>query len=58
MAIEDHPLWNDWSVAFDIKNEAEKRYYEAKMRNDPALDAAKHDYDKALRSYDEIAAKL
>ena len=60
MAVEDHPKFDAWSKAFDWRNEAERRYNEAKMQRRPEgeIRAAKIDLDKAQAAYDLIADNL
>ena len=60
MAVEDHPKFDAWSKAFDRRNEAERRYNEAKMQRRPEgeIKAAKIDLDKAQAAYDLIADNL
>lgn len=58
MPVEDHPKWTIWSAAFDKRNEAERLYREAQMRHDPAIGAAKLDFEKAQAAYDAIVADL
>jgi len=60
MAVEDHPQYPEWSSAFDRRNEAERHYYEAKMRKRPAgeIKAAKTDLDKAQAEYDKVSSLI
>lgn len=58
MPIEDDPQYQKWSVAFDMRNEAQKRYWRAKIRNDSALAAYKHDMDLAQQAYDDVCSEL
>lgn len=59
MAVEDHPLYQEWSAAFDLYVEAEKRYRKAQMSNDVyKLPAAKLERDKALTAYKKIADRI
>ncbi len=60
MPVEDHPKYAEWKAAFEHRNEAERRYYDAKMRNRPQgeINLEKHDLDKAQAAYDKIASEI
>jgi hypothetical protein len=58
MPIEDHPKWAAWRTAFDRRNEAEKRYYEARKRRDPSVASYLRDFELAQEAYDRISAQL
>ena len=58
MAVEDHPMPQQWSAASDHRQVAERRYWRAWMENDPAIEAARLDLEKAQKVYDEICEAL
>jgi hypothetical protein len=45
-------------MAFDHRNEAQERYWQARMRGDPALAAYELDMKKAEEVYEEVCSRL
>jgi hypothetical protein len=58
MVVEDHPKYQTWSDAFDLRNESERRYREARMRQDKAVDTFRLDFERAQTTYDKICEEL
>jgi hypothetical protein len=58
MIAEDHPKFTQWSVAFDRRHEAERRYKRAQRDKDPAVAEYKLDFDKANADYEAICKEL
>jgi hypothetical protein len=54
----NHPLYPKWAMAFDHRNEAQERYWQARMRGDPALAAYELDMKKAEEVYEEVCSRL
>jgi hypothetical protein len=61
MSVEDNPKYFEWKAAFEHRNEAERRYFEAVMaggRTTGEIELAKRDLDKAQRDYDKIVDEI
>ncbi len=58
MAVEDHPRYAEWLSAFDHRNEAERRYIEARLMKSHTLNAAQADLQKAQAEYNKICGEL
>ena len=60
MLVEEHPKYEDWSAAFDRRNDAEWEYRAAVMLKEPEAEVAakKADYDRAQAAYDSICDTL
>lgn len=60
MAVEQHPHYQEWSAAFEERNEAERRYRRAMMGDKSVgpVELAKKDYEAAQSRYDDIASRL
>lgn len=58
MPVQNNPDYAKWQAAFDKRNEAERRFYEAKTMNLPTLQARENDLKQAQDDYDVICDGL
>ena len=58
LAVGDHPKHPEWEMAFDKRNEAERRYREATLMNDKAVEAYRLDFVKAQKAYNKVCDEL
>ena len=58
MPVNDEPDFDAWSAAFKLRNEAEKRWAEAKFEALPSLPAREKDLEEAQAGYDAIVAAM
>jgi hypothetical protein len=60
MAVEQHPQYQEWSAAFEERNEAERRYWRAMMgdKSVGTVELAKKDYEAVQSRYDDIVSRL
>ncbi|WP_105437504.1 hypothetical protein [Neorhizobium sp. T25_13] len=59
MPMQEHPLWEEFSSAYDRLTEAHRRLEAEVHKGDRGLlDAAKLDMKKAQEAYDEVCNRL
>lgn len=58
MARKEHPRYGEWLEASNHLDAAKQRLQDAKARNDKALAAYQHDYDKAQAALDKIVQAI
>jgi hypothetical protein len=60
MAVEDHPMWPEWSAAYDRMHAAKVALDALKHfpSHDPVRKAAEIDYLLALAAYHAASSKL
>lgn len=59
MAVEDHPVFSEWSRAWDAVQSRRRHFSAAKeVGNARLIDAMKARLDEATAAYDAIVGKL